>query len=124
MRIDKFLWCIRLFKTRSQATNHCREGKVFLGEKAVKPSLELKGGERIRIRKGAVHFEWEVLHFPKSRLSASLVADYAKDITPQLEMKKLEEIRAAQRDLIRPVGRPTKRDRRDWEKHFKGFENE
>ena len=119
MRVDKFLWCIRAFKTRSLATNHCREGKVFMGEKTVKPAQEVHAGDVIRVRKGAVYFEWEVVDFPKSRVSAALVPDYARDITPESQRHKLEEIRAAQRDLMRSVGRPTKRDRRDWEKYFK-----
>tara|TARA_Y100000385_G_C12588845_1_gene423794 strand:- start:29 stop:388 length:360 start_codon:yes stop_codon:yes gene_type:complete len=118
MRIDKFLWAIRVFKTRSLASAHCREGKVFIGEKAVKPAQSLLGDERIRVRKGAVVFEWKVLLFPKSRVGAALVETYARDITPAQELKKWEDIRAAQRNLSRPVGRPTKRDRRDWEKHF------
>jgi len=118
MRVDKYLWCIRAFKTRSQATAHCREGKVFVADKLVKPSHELKGAESIRVRKGAVYFTWEVLDFPRSRMAAAKVPEFARDITPESEKRKLEEIREAQRDLIRPVGRPTKRDRRDWEKYF------
>jgi ribosome-associated heat shock protein Hsp15 len=118
MRVDKYLWCIRVFKTRSSATDHCREGKVFVADRPVKPALELRGGERIRIRMGAVHFEWEVIGFPKSRVSAALVPDFGRDITPEEELRRLEEIRAAQRDLLRPTGRPTKRDRRDWEDFF------
>tara|TARA_Y100000385_G_scaffold286208_2_gene347747 strand:+ start:1064 stop:1423 length:360 start_codon:yes stop_codon:yes gene_type:complete len=118
MRVDKFLWCIRAFKTRSLASAQCREGKVFVNGKEVKPSQELRGEEIIRVRKGAVYFEWEVLALPKSRMAASLVPDFARDITPETEKRKLEEIRAAQRDLLRPTGRPTKRDRRDWEKWF------
>jgi ribosome-associated heat shock protein Hsp15 len=118
MRVDKFLWCIRVFKTRSIASAQCREGKVTVDGKAVKPAQELKGNENIRVRKGAIYFEWQVLDMPKSRMAASLVAGFARDITPEAEKQKLEEIRAAQRDLLRPTGRPTKRDRRDWEKWF------
>lgn len=118
MRVDKYLWAIRVFKTRSQATAHCKEGKVKLLDKAVKPSQELRGQETLEVRKGAVTFSYEVLAFPKSRVGPPLVPDYARDVTPQTELDKLEQIRAAQRDLMRPVGRPTKRDRRDWEKYF------
>jgi len=70
------------------------------------------------VRKGAVYFTWEVLEFPRSRMAAAKVPEFARDITPESEKRKLEEIREAQRDLIRPVGRPTKRDRRDWERYF------
>ena len=98
---------------------HCREGKVFLADSPVKPSSDLKGGEVIRVRKGAVHFEYKVIDFPRNRVAASMVTDFALDVTPESERQKMEEIRAAQKDLIRPVGRPTKRDRRDWEKWFK-----
>lgn len=120
MRVDKFLWAVRVFKTRSQATAHCKEGKVIIAGKAVKPALELKGSERIEVRKGAVTFAYEIISFPKSRVGAGLVADHARDVTTADQIQRLEEIRAAQKDLIRPVGRPTKRDRRDWEKHFGG----
>ncbi len=119
MRIDKYLWAVRLFKTRSLATKHCREGKVFIADKPVKPSLELKGQERIVVRKGAVHFTYEVTGFPKSRVGAPLVEAFVRDITAPEEIAKLEQIREAQKDLLRPVGRPTKRDRRDWERYFK-----
>ena len=118
MRIDKFLWCIRVFKTRSLASAHCREGKVWVADKLVKPAFELKGDERIRIRKGAIQFAWEIIGFPRSRVGAALVPEYARDVTTPEERAKYDEIRQAQRNLIRPVGRPTKRDRRDWEKHF------
>lgn len=118
MRVDKFLWCIRVFKTRTAATEHCREGKVFLADRPVKPALELRGGEKLRIRMGAVHFEWEVIEFPKSRVAAALVPQFGRDITPESERAKLEAIRAAQQDLLRPVGRPTKRDRRDLDAFF------
>jgi ribosome-associated heat shock protein Hsp15 len=118
MRVDKYLWAVRLFKTRSLATKHCREGKVSIGGKVVKASLELKGQETIEVRKGAVHFTFEVIGFPKSRVGAPLVEAFVRDITSPEELAKLEQIRAAQRDLLRPVGRPTKRDRRDWERYF------
>jgi len=120
MRIDKYLWCVRVFKTRTLATEHCRSGKVFVGDAAVKPAHELRGGERVRVRMGAVHFSWEVLGFPTSRVGAGLVPTYARDVTPESERVKWAEIREAQRDLLRPVGRPTKRDRRDWDRQFEG----
>ena len=92
----------------------------MISGKAAKPALELKGNERIEVRKGAVAFTYEIIAFPKSRVGSGLVADHVRDVTTADQIQRLEEIRAAQKDLIRPVGRPTKRDRRDWEKHFGG----
>lgn len=119
MRVDKYLWAIRAFKTRSLATAHCKEGKVQVNAKPAKPAQDLRSGDRIEVRKGAINFAFEVLEFPKSRVGAGLVEQHVRDVTPQSEMDKLAEIREAQRDMTRPVGRPTKRDRRDWEKYFR-----
>lgn len=119
MRVDKFLWAVRVFKTRSMASQHCREGKVFMDEKAVKPAREVKGGEVVEVRKGAVRFRYEVVSFPRSRVGAALVQDHVRDVTSPEELEKLEMIRLAQQDRPKGVGRPTKRDRRDWEKAFK-----
>lgn len=119
MRVDKFLWTIRVFKTRSVASQHCREGKVSVADKVVKPAREMRVGEVVEVRKGAVHFQYKVLSFPRSRVGAALVADHMQDVTTQEELEKLEMIRLAQQDRPKGIGRPTKRDRRDWEKAFK-----
>ena len=119
MRVDKFLWAVRVFKTRSMASQHCREGKVFVDGKALKPAREVKVGEVVHVRKGAVPFGYEVVSFPRSRVSAALVPDHIRDVTAPEEMEKLEMIRLAQQDRPKGVGRPTKRDRRDWEKAFR-----
>ena len=115
MRVDKFLWAVRVFKTRSMASQHCREGKVFVDGKALKPAREVKVG----VRKGAVTFGYEVVSFPRSRVGAALVPDHMRDVTSPEEKEKLEMIRLAQQDRPKGVGRPTKRDRRDWEKAFR-----
>jgi ribosome-associated heat shock protein Hsp15 len=117
--VDKFLWAVRVFKTRSMSSTHCREGKVFVEEKVVKPSREMKPGEIVEVRKGAVRFRYEILSFPRSRVGAALVAEYVRDVTAPEELEKLEMIRLAQQDRPQGVGRPTKRDRRDWEKAFR-----
>ena len=85
---------------------------MFLGDKAVKPAQEVHAGDVIRVRKGAVYFEWEVVDFhePRGHRSCPVCTGHHAESQRQ----KLEEIRAAQRDLLRPVGCPTKRDRRDW----------
>ena len=119
MRVDKFLWAVRVFKTRSMASQHCREGKVFVDGKALKPAREVKVGEVVHVRKGAVMFGYEVVSFPRSRVGAVLVPDHMRDVTAPEEMEKLEMIRLAQQDRPKGVGRPTKRDRRDWEKAFR-----
>tara|TARA_B100000989_G_scaffold72497_2_gene50872 strand:- start:9622 stop:9984 length:363 start_codon:yes stop_codon:yes gene_type:complete len=119
MRVDKYLWAVRAFKTRSMASQHCREGKVFVEGKVVKPAREVKVREVVNVRKGAVTFSYEVLSFPRSRVGAALVSDYMRDVTKPEEKEKLEMIRLAQKDRPKGVGRPTKRDRRDWEKAFK-----
>ena len=116
MRIDKYIWAIRVAKTRSLASSLCRDGKVEIDGKKVKPARILKKGEIIVVRKRAIYYSYEVLTFPKSRVSASIVQDYAKDITPIEQIDKLEMIRLANIDRPKGLGRPTKKDRRKWAK--------
>ena len=118
MRVDKFLWAIRVMKTRSKASVHCKEGKVSLDGDKLKASKILNIGDVIVIRKGAVYFSFQVISFPKSRVGASLVPDYAKNTTPQDQLDKLEMIRLSHMDRLNGVGRPTKRERRNWDKAF------
>lgn len=114
MRIDKFLWCIRVYKTRSLAASQCKLEKVWLNDAVTKASREVKVTDVIRVRKGPVHFSFEVLDFPKARLGAKLVPNYAKDVTTPEEMQKLELIRLQFRnDRQRGLGRPTKKERRE-----------
>ncbi|MGB0170702.1 MAG: RNA-binding S4 domain-containing protein [Flavobacteriales bacterium] len=116
MRIDKFLWAVRLFKTRSLATAAVREGKVEVGAESVKASREVKPGDRVSVRRGPITYEVEVLALPKSRMGPRLVEDYIKDVTPEEELNKLEMIRL-ERQMAPPMkGRPTKRNRREWKK--------
>ena len=116
MRIDKYIWAIRIAKTRSMASSFCRDGKVEIDGKKVKASKVLKEGEEFTLRKGAIFYSYRVLAFPKSRVGASLVSEYSKDITPQEQFDKLEMIRLANIDRPKGVGRPTKKDRRNWAK--------
>ena len=119
MRIDKYLWAIRIFKTRSLSSAACREGKVSVDEVKIKPARAVKENEIVVVRKGAVHFSYKVVAMPKSRVGAPLVKDYMVDVTPKEELDKLEMIKLAHVDRPKGVGRPTKRDRRGWEKAFK-----
>jgi ribosome-associated heat shock protein Hsp15 len=114
MRIDKFLWCIRVCKTRSQAALICKTDKVKVNQELVKPSRELRVNDVITVRKGPIFFSYQVLAFPPARLGAKLVPGFAQDITPTDELKKLELLKLQyQNERPRGLGRPTKKERRD-----------
>ena len=114
MRVDKYLWCIRIFKTRSIATTACKKGQVKIDGTNIKPSKEVFGGEKIVIRKNQINYQIEVIDTPKSRVGAKLVDLYRKDITPKEEFEKTELLKYT-KDYYRKkgTGRPTKKDRRD-----------
>jgi ribosome-associated heat shock protein Hsp15 len=114
MRIDKFLWCIRVYKTRSLAASQCKLEKVWLNGAEVKPSREVKLGDVLTVRKGPILFSYKTLAFPRARLGAKLVPTCALDVTAPEEMAKLEMIRMQFRlDRRRGLGRPTKKERRE-----------
>ncbi len=116
MRIDKYLWCIRVFKTRSIATDACKKGQVKIEETSVKPSKEVFGNELITVRKNQINYKFKVLDIPDNRLGGKLVNLYRQDITPKEEFQKNELLKFA-KDYYRKkgTGRPTKKDRRDIE---------
>jgi ribosome-associated heat shock protein Hsp15 len=119
MRIDKFLWCVRLCKSRSIASDECQHGRVRIGEREVKPSAEVEVGDVFSVRQAPIWRVFEVLEIPKSRVSAKLVPGLIQDRTPWEDLEKQEtarKVRAEQRDP--GDGRPTKRDRRDIGKFF------
>ena len=116
VRIDKWLWAVRAFKTRSDAAEACRTGKVAVNGSPAKPSREVKAGDRITVRKGVVTYSHRVLELVSSRQPAVAVARYAEDTTPQSELDKL--VRPRETVFItreRGMGRPTKKERRDIE---------
>ena len=82
MRIDKYLWCTRYFKTRNQATEACKKGHVRIGEQVVKPSREVMPMDEIQVRKNQIHYQMKVLDIPSQRLGAKLVDIYRMDTTP------------------------------------------
>jgi ribosome-associated heat shock protein Hsp15 len=116
MRIDKYLWCIRVFKTRTLATSACKKGQVKIENSNIKPSKEIFGGEIVLIRKNQINYKVKVIDIPESRVGAKLVDLYRKDITPKEEFEKTELLKYS-KDYYRKkgVGRPTKKDRRDIE---------
>lgn len=114
VRIDKYLWAIRLFKTRSEATDACKGNKVKVNGNVAKPSREIKIGDSLEVRKGAVLFTYKVVALLENRVGAKLVPDYAENLTPEAELAKLKapvETFFVRRD--RGTGRPTKKDRRE-----------
>ena len=88
MRIDKYLWCIRLFKTRSLATDACKKGHVKIDSNNLKPSKEIFGNEVITVRKNQINYKIKVLDIPPNRVGAKLVDLYRKDLTPKEEFEK------------------------------------
>ena len=112
-RIDKWLWCVRLFKTRSKATDACRSNKVTIDGKPLKPSREVHPGDVINIQGAVVTKTVEVKALLKNRLGASLIDQYLIDLTPSEEYDKLKVMRALNHEYReRGIGRPTKKERR------------
>lgn len=116
MRIDKYLWCIRYFKTRSLATKACNLGHVKIKDTSVKPSREVHPSDELQVRKNQIDYKIKVLDIPKSRVGAKLVGLYMVDITPAENLEKLDLLKYS-KDYYRKkgMGRPTKKDRRDIE---------
>ena len=83
MRIDKFLWCVRYFKTRSMATTACKKGQIRVNDQIVKPSREVYPTDQLTVRKDQVNFQLTILDLPKSRVGAKLVDIYRTDTTPK-----------------------------------------
>ncbi len=117
-RIDKWLWAVRAFKTRSQATEACRSGKVKVDEQAVKPSREVKRGMVVSVHRGPITQTFRVVELLKKRVGAKLVDKYMEDLTPEEEYRKLELIKSKPAARARGAGRPTKKDRRDLDSWF------
>ncbi|WP_025666096.1 RNA-binding S4 domain-containing protein [Aquimarina megaterium] len=114
MRVDKYLWCIRYFKTRSIATKACKDGKIRVNGDIIKPSRDIYPMDKITVRKNQINYELVVLDTPDSRIGAKLVDIYRKDTTPKEALQKLDLLRYS-KDYYRKkgTGRPTKKDRRD-----------
>lgn len=114
VRLDKYLWAIRVYKTRSEAAEACKGNKVKIGGVAAKPSRLIKEGEVIEVRKAAVAFTYKVLATTEHRLGPKFVAEFAQDLTPESERAKLlspVEVFFVRRE--KGSGRPTKKERRE-----------
>ena len=114
VRIDKYLWSVRIFKTRSDAAEACRTGKVHINGNEAKSSKVIKKSDHISVRKGPIKYEYIIIEPIDKRQGAQLVDKYVSNITPQTELDKLlrpNETIFLKRD--RGAGRPTKKERRD-----------
>ncbi|MCK0114863.1 RNA-binding S4 domain-containing protein [Gelidibacter sp. F63206] len=114
MRIDKFLWCVRYYKTRTLATEACKKGHIKINGQAVKPSREVYATDKVELRKNQINYQLIVNDIPPSRVGAKLVDIYIKDTTPK-EAFEAQELLKFSKDYYRKkgTGRPTKKDRRD-----------
>lgn len=118
-RVDKWLWAVRLYKSRSLATSACLAGNVHIQDQPVKPARVVRPGERVLVRQGVVQRTLEVVAVPPSRVGAMLVPQFCRELTPQEEWEKARTHRVEQ-FLVRErgTGRPTKRDRRHLDQLF------
>jgi len=114
MRIDKFLWSVRFYKTRNIAAEEIKKNRVSIGENAVKSSKEVKTGDLIKVKKNQIEYKIKVTDIPKSRVGAKLVSLYVIDMTEK-EQYEILKMRKSAQDYYRQkgLGRPTKKDRRE-----------
>ncbi|MGC9343855.1 MAG: RNA-binding S4 domain-containing protein [Bacteroidales bacterium] len=112
IRADKFIWAVRLYKTRSLSADACKKGRIQIDDVEIKPSRSIKVGDVISVKKPPVNYSYRVIGIPKNRVSAKLVENFIEDLTPAEELEKLElgDSFFIKRD--RGAGRPTKKERR------------
>lgn len=116
VRIDKFLWAMRIYKTRSIATDACKNGRITMNGVQLKPSRTFHVGDTFSVRKGPITYTYRILQLCQNRLGAKMVPEYLRDITAPEQLELLELARlAGQSGRDRGTGRPTKKDRRDIE---------
>ena len=116
IRVDKWLWAVRIFKTRNQATEACKKGKILIREQPVKPSRVLRINDIIQVKRPPIVYSFKVTGLLSKRLSAKLVKDYIEDITPEQELEKLKVRETFFISRDKGSGRPTKKERRTMDK--------
>ena len=124
MRIDKYLWCVRYFKTRNIATTACKKGHIRVNDAIVKPSRDVYPMDKIVLRMNQVNYQLTVLDLPPSRVGAKLVDIYRIDTTPKSEFEAQELLKYS-KDYYRQKGegRPTKKDRREIDGYLESDDN-
>lgn len=116
VRIDKWLWAVRIFKTRTVATDACKKGRVSIGDAPAKPARMVKVGDVVKVRKPPVTYSFRVLALTENRLGAKLVPEYMENITPPGELHLLDVVKISGFvDRRKGLGRPTKREGRQLE---------
>lgn len=116
VRIDKWIWAVRIFKTRTIAAEACKKGRVMINDVTVKPSRTVKVGDIVKVRKPPITYSFRVLALTENRLGAKLVPEYMENITPKSELDMLDIVRIAGFvDRRKGLGRPTKREGRQLE---------
>jgi ribosome-associated heat shock protein Hsp15 len=124
VRVDKWLWTIRVFKSRNMATQACKSGKVKVASTKCKPARNIVSGDHISVDKDGLKLEFKVLELLKSRMSFSIAKEAYEDLTSEAEKEKFRAFhhrRLSGEDRQRGIGRPTKRDRREIE-NFKAID--
>lgn len=114
VRVDKWLWAVRVFKTRSIATDACKKGRISIAGVTIKPSRVIRVGEVITVRKPPIEYSFRVIQLLVSRVGAKRVAEFMENVTPreQYELLELQRVSGFV-DRAKGLGRPTKKDRRD-----------
>ena len=116
VRIDKWLWAVRVFKTRSLSIDACKMNRVSINGQLTKPSRLVKEGDVISVRKPPIEYSFKVLRVLNNRVGAKLVPEYMENVTPKEQYDILELQRLSRFvDRAKGLGRPTKKDRRDME---------
>lgn len=114
IRIDKWLWSTRVFKTRSIAADACKKGRVAIGTRTAKPAMMVRAGDVVRVRKPPITFSFKVIGITPNRVGPKLVANFLQDVTPPEEYQILElQQLTGYQGRAKGMGRPTKKDRRD-----------
>ncbi|MFV0289954.1 MAG: RNA-binding S4 domain-containing protein [Mangrovibacterium sp.] len=125
VRIDKWLWAVRIFKTRTIAAEACKKGKIYIAGSQIKPSRTVKIGDIISVKKPPITYQFRVEGLIEKRIGAKLVDEYMTNITPESELDAIilqKQIGFMQRD--RGTGRPTKKERRDMDSFFDDWDIE
>ncbi len=123
VRVDKWLWAVRIFKTRTIAADACKKGRVMIDQVVVKPSRNIRVGDVIEVRKAPLTFSFKVLALTDKRMGAKLVPQFMENVTPpeQYEILELNKISGFV-DRQRGTGRPTKKERRNLEQFTRSFD--